>query len=54
MTLGLVESMSLDRVNFRLALRVRKHPASEEVVVEQYPALRPMLARYDALVAEER
>lgn len=55
MTLGIIDSMTLDRVNFRLTLSISHHPrrGEPEIVVETFSSLEALLARYDALVRED-
>lgn len=55
MTLGLIDSMELDRVNFRLTLKISAHPrrGEPETIVETFSTLEAMLERYDRLVHED-
>jgi len=54
-TLGIIECMELDRVNFRLTLTVSDHPRRGEPrkVVEQFDSLQALLDLYDTLIEED-
>ncbi len=58
MRIGLIQSMLLDRVNFRLTITSWVHPrgrGEDKVDVEQFDSEAALLKRYDELVAlEER
>lgn len=54
LSIGTIDAMDLDRVNFRLGLTIRYWPTGQRRrAVEEFDALAPMLARFDQLVAQE-